>query len=346
MGSIQIKEVAGYLTEKAVWQIIKEQASMQQSDVWHVGATAFYALMGVEVFGGNGPSMQNEDTPVPRIGEAHCSRRLSNIIHSCLAFHSEDRPSLQELITIANDALSTKEEPPKRLYSSTGKSYNTSLLKFWPEEMNPVVVMLLLLVLPFVTVAQSKMMITQEMSALVKNVSDMRNPQNMSHVERALYNDRQWTLMDEIKIDSNGECTVKDKVNTFGLNQMGYRIARYNRGVSNTGGRFRNGQDPRYNYSFIEVTAKRGATLKYEITGREGGQVFAVVPYDPKSAFAVSMTRNSLQIGEKQEEDGVQYIVVNENIKKSDVLTLRIVNSSPRNLSYVIINYNSRQAVK
>lgn len=346
MENIQLKEVAGYLTEKAVWQIIKDEASTQQPDVWSIGATAFYALMGVEVFAGKGYETQNENTPVPRIGEAHCSRQLSNIIYRCLSFHAEERPSQQELLAAANDALAANTEPTRRLYSSTGKSYKSPITKFWPEEMNPVVIMLFLLILPFAALTQNAPKLTQEMEVLVKYVCDLRNPKNSVRIERALYDDRQWTLMDELEIDSAGECTIRDKVTTLGLNQMGYQIARYNRGVSNTGGRFRNGQDPRYNYSFIEVTAKRNATLKYNITGREGTQTFAVIPYNPKSIFSVSLSQNNVPIGKIHEVDGVKYITVDKNVKTSDVLTLKIVNSSKSNLSFVIINYNSRQSTK
>lgn len=345
-GTINLNEVAGYLTENVVWQIIKNLASKQHPDVWNIGATAFFALMGVEVFAGKGRDAQSSTTPVPRIGLTHCSQRLSDVIYNCLSYNPDMRPSPNDLIAAADEALSITPTPPKRLANAAGKGYKTPLFSFWPEEMSVSLAALFFVLMPLFAVAQNNNHITSEMKTLVKHSCDLRNSRNAARIERALYDDRQWTLMDEIAIDSNGECTTRDKVKTRGLNQMGYRIAKYNRGVSNTGGRFRNGQDRRYNYSFIEVTAKRGASLKYDITGREGIQSFAVVPYDPKQKFSVSLSLNSVPIGTKYEEDGVFYIVVDKDVKEKDILTLRIVNSSSSNQSFVIINHNSRKSTK
>ncbi len=340
INNIELKDVAGYLTEKSIWQIIKDMAASNSESIWDIGATAFYALMGVEVIAGK------DSGPVPRISTSHCSQQLSDLIYRCLASDASQRPSPKELISAADHALDVKTEPSKRLATATGKSYKTSIVKFWPEEMCSIIIILLMLILPLGTSAQNKPQLTQEMETLVKRCCDLRNAKNTTRIERAFYDDRQWTLMDELAIDSNGECTIHNKVSTLGLNEMGYRIAKYNRGISNTGGRFRNGQDPRYNYSFIEVTAKKGATLKYNITGREGKQVFAVIPYKQGSAFGISLTRKGLSIGKSYDADGVKYIAVDENIKTSDILTLRIVNTSGGNLSFVIINYNSRQSTK
>lgn len=319
---------------------------MPNPDVWTIGATAFHALMGVEVFAGSGIGAQNRETPVPSIGEAHCSRQLGILIHRCLAYCADERPSPQELIAAATEALQSNPLPPKRLHTATGKSYKTSILKYWPETMVPLIILLLILANPLCAFAQNQPPVTNELSLLVSRICQLRNPQNAARIERALYGDRQWTLMDELEVDSLGECTIHDKVNTWGINQMGYQIARYSRGVSNTGGRFKNGQDPRYNYSFIEVTAKKNATLNYKITGREGNQMFAVVPYNPQASFAVSIVLNGSPVGDIYEVDGVKYIAINQNIKPRDILSLRIVNSSGTNLSFVIVNYNSRQPAK
>lgn len=345
-GTIHLNEVAGYLTENVVWQIIMKLASEQHPDVWEIGATAFFALMGVEAFAGNGRDAQTAATPVPRIGLTHCSQRLSDVIYNCLTYNPNMRPSPSHLIAAADEALSISPNPPKRLANASGKGYKAPLFSFWPEEMTASLVALLFVLMPLFAVAQNTDYITSEMKTLVKHSCDLRNSKNAARVERALYDDRQWTLMDEISIDSSGECTIRDRVKTRGLNQMGYRIAKYNRGISNTGGRFRNGQDQRYNYSFIEVTAKRGASLKYDITGRQGIQSFAVVPYDPQQKFTVSLSLNSVPVGTRYEEDGVYYIVVDKNVEISDILTLRIYNSSSSNQSFVIINHNSRKSTK
>lgn len=345
MNDIALKDIAGYMTEKGVWRLVKELATVG-TPVWDIGAQAFYALMGVEVLGGKGAAAQNADTLVPRIGPSHCGNQLSDTIHRCLAFNPAERPTVEELLAVADAALKAKSIPPQRLVSPTGKNYKASLLKFWPEEMCPVVVLLMMLLAPTGLRAQSQVQHPQEMEAIVKRCIDLRDPANANRVERAFYNDSRWTLMDELEVDRNGECTIHNKVGTLGLNEMGYRIAKYSRGVSNTGGRFRNGQDPRYNYSLIEVTAKQNATVSYDITGREGTQIFAVVPYKAGASFNLTLNRNGVTSGQVYEADGVKYIAVNDNVKPDDVLTLRIANTSGGNLAFVIINYNSRQLAK
>lgn len=343
MENVELKEVAGYLSEKAVWQIIKDLASGSQPDVWEIGATAFYALMGVEPFPGSGREGQTAEEYVPRVGAAHCSRHLSDTIYHCLAFNAEERHTPQELVRLADEALRLKTEPPKRLSTLTGKRYDKSIVHFWPEEMSTVIVLFLMLLLPYSVFSQTKPTLTAEMEKLVNLCCDLRDPANAAKVERALYDDRQWTLMDEIAIDKKGECTIYDDVNTLGLNQMGYKIARYNRGVSNTGGRFRDGRDPRYYYSLIEVTAKRGASISYDITGRKGTQLFAVVPCAKGATFDVTLTCNGELLGREYDADGVKYIAIDDAVKATDMMKLCIENKSRKNQSFVIINYNSRR---
>ena len=133
-------------------------------------------------------------------------------------------------------------------------------------------------------------------------------------------------------------------MDTFGLNEMGFRLAKSHSGVTNARSRFRNGQDPRYNYSFIEVTAKKGCAVSYDITRRQGRQVFVVVPYSPNANFRLTMSRNGKSVGRiEKDSNGAAYLFIDEAVEKDDTLHLTIQNNSGRNQAFVIINYNSRQ---
>ena len=325
MNKITLKDIAGYATERAVWQMMSQLAAGataplgevtpervevrgdrfriaderpsstanlpfmapeavgrqgvadEQASVWSIGAMAFYMLMGVGIFEGDGGAGQQALTPVPRVGSTHCGSALGNLIHRCLSFHPQERPTLTELQQGAESHLATKPVAPRRLTAPSGRAYKAPLMAFWPEEIFMTIALLLMLALPSSLSAQNDAR-PQELTAIVERCIMLRDTANASAVSRQFARDTKWTLMDELPFDRNAECTMREKVTTLGLNSMGYRIAKLHGGVNNTGGRFRNGLDKRYNYSFIEVTARRGATLRYDISGREGRQMFAVVP--------------------------------------------------------------------
>ena len=390
MNKITLKDIAGYATERAVWQMMSQLAAgtqvplgevtperveirgdrfhiaderpsttaympfaapeaighqgvaNEQATVWSIGAMAFYMLMGVGVFEGDGGAGQQALTPVPRVGSTHCGSALGNLIHRCLAFQPTERPTVAELRQCAESHLAEKPLAPRRLTAPSGRAYKAPLMAFWPEEIFMTIALLLALALPSGLSAQNDAR-PQELTAIVERCIMLRDTANATAVSRQFSYDSKWTLMDELAIDHNAECTVRDKVTTLGLNSMGYRIAKLHGGVNNTGGRFRNGQDKRYNYSFIEVTARRGATLHYDITGREGRQMFAVVPISSDAPFTAELSVNGNRYTGTAAADGVVYITVDNGVRKQDVLKLSIENKAQGNMSYVIVNYNSRQ---
>ena len=118
---------------------------------------------------------------------------------------------------------------------------------------------------------------------------------------------------------------------------MGFRLIKRHGGVTNAGGRFRDGRDPRYKYSFIEITVKKNATVSYQISGREGEQVFAVVPFEKDARFVASIYK-----GDSFTDNGVCYIRLKQGIKKDNTFTLTLKNESGKNMAFVLINYNSR----
>lgn len=312
------------------------------ANVWAIGVIAFYSLMGVGLFEEKGGRVQTEDTSIPRIGQAHGSRQLGDTIYRCLSYRPEQRITLNDLLTEANHAITSPPPPPKRVMHPSGGAYKSSPVKFWPEEMCGLLLLLLFLI-PGLVAGQERTQVPDELAAIVRRCVLLRSHANSDKVAREFAYDHAWTLMDELPVDKSGECTLKDRVDTFGLNDMGFRLAKSHTGVTNARSRFRNGQDPRYNYSFIEITAKKGSAVSYNITRRQGQQVFVVVPYSPKADFCLTMSRNGKPVGRMEKDnDGAIFLFIDEDVAKDDTLRLTIQNSSGHNQAFVIVNYNSR----
>ncbi len=384
MRKITLQDIAGYITPRNVYELLcllssEEHSGMLSSlrladiqveehfkidkckmkamavdeacEVWHLGALVFYAVMGIEVFEGKGMEWQTAEMPVPRIPTSYDnSSGLSNMIYRCLNYNADQRPTMKEIHDFAKTQLQKREEHSgdgrrrRALTSSTGRSYEESLVKFWPEEMVLMMIFFLLVTLPQSLFAQENkaLSIPDEMTTIVNRCVSLRSSKNVKRVTSEFENDLQWTLLDEIAIDRKGECTTKDPVTMFGINSIGARILKHQSGAVNMGGRFRNGQDPRYKYSFIEVTVKKGATVTYEITKRKGTQMFAVVPYVNGAAFNVSVKQGNSLLGTSRMKDGVCYVSTNKRLALTDKFTISIVNTSGKNMSFVIVNYNSR----
>lgn len=318
-------------------------SSGDAANVWAIGAIAFYTLMGVGLFEEKGGRVQREECPIPRIGQAHGSRLLSDTIYRCLSYHPEQRPCLDDLEFEAKQALSKPQHPPKQVMHPSGGTYKSSPVKFWPEEMYGLL-LLILLMTPKLAVGQVHTPVPNELEAIVKRCVLLRSHANSDRVAREFAYDHAWTLMDELPVDKDGECSLKNRVDTFGLNEMGFRLAKAHSGVANARSKFRNGQDPRYNYSFIEVTAKKGHDVSYYITRRKGKQVFVVVPYFPQANFRISMSLRGKPVGRLEKDDnGSVYLFIDEDVETDDKLHLTIHNNSGINQAFVIVNYNSRQ---
>ena len=72
------------------------------------------------------------------------------------------------------------------------------------------------------------------------------------------------------------------------------------------------------------------------IDGREGMQMFAVVPFDKGAAYVALITN-----GRSFMDNGVCYIQLKQSLKKTDKFKLTIQNESGKNVSFTVINYNS-----
>lgn len=321
----------------------QDSHSNERAEAWTLGLLAFYALMGTDIFEHQGGKAQSPDTLIPRIGQAHCGQELSDLIYSCLNYDPDKRPTMKDIQAAAASALQRPAPVMKRLTDDTGKSYGTSLVNFWPDEMVVMVLLIVLSLFPTRVLAQSMPTVPAEMQSLVKRCIALRQAGNAARVSRELQRDEQWTLMDEIPVDRKGECTIHDPVNTFGLNDIGFRIFKLHSGVTNQGGRFRDGRDPRYCYSFIEITVKRQASVSYDINGREGSQLLAIVPHDSDAKFTATVTLNGKNCGTATMRDGVCYLSIKHKLRPSDQFKLTIKNQSGQNMAFAIINYNSRK---
>ncbi len=371
---VTLKDIGGYVTERNVWRLLLELSdgggkygleTLEAGDilvgnegfavkragdafrghdaVWNVGALAFYALMGVEVPEGVKPGPRTEAVAVPRISSAHAGHEMASLIHQCLDCRRENRPSMDEVNQKAKIALEKETLPARKLVSDSGRSYGESLVSFWPEEMVCILLIFISFLFPGTISAQDNpAVVTDKMNALVKRCMALRLPDYAEKVSNEFDYDIEWTLLDEIEIDRDGECTINDHVEMFGLNDICNRVLKYRDGVVNAGGRFVNGQDPRYKYSLIEVTAKAGAVISYEIRRREGTQTFAVVPYDKDAEFEVRLEQDGRAIADPIVMEGVHYMTASKKMTPEDEFSISISNKSGKNASFVIINHNAR----
>ena len=151
--------------------------------------------------------------------------------------------------------------------------------------------------------------------------------------------------MDEITPHEN-ECLLSDrKVKWFALNRilsqrMGYED-------NKTRGDFNNGEDPNFNYSLIERSVKAGRKVEYELSSREGEQIFIIMPSNTEKAkFEISLYRGKDKLAQgKTLNSGDIYMKIDakKEITADDVLRLVVINNSNENMAFVIINHNTRK---
>ena len=82
---------------------------------------------------------------------------------------------------------------------------------------------------------------------------------------------------------------------------------------------------------------KKDLAVSYQVSGREGTQIFAVIPFEKNADFEASVPN-----GKVFKDNGVCYIQLQQKLKKEDAFTLTIRNKSGKNMAFALINYNSR----
>ena len=188
--------------------------------------------------------------------------------------------------------------------------------------------------------------IDKELKDFVDAVVSLRQSDKVNSVKTVLRNNKQWTLMDELKDQNNAECILTKKMKRFNLIPLinGVLTERYGNNIP--GKDFLNGEDPRFNYSLIEKGIKAKKKVKYTFQGRVGKQDFVVVPCDPSSTNLVikfSKGSSPLKTVQKKGKDGTVYLHIDTKLKSTDKITLEIENKSNVNVAVVILNHNTRK---
>lgn len=153
--------------------------------------------------------------------------------------------------------------------------------------------------------------------------------------------DKNWTPMDEIGIDRNIECKASERVPGFKLNSVLTNAENKERYQTTTGNHI-NGADSRFNYSLFEKTLKPGKTAAFSLPERWGEQTIIIMPYQGEKAkvsAAASSGNNVFTVTSL----GNGAVKLTGKAIKGEPLSLKVSNGSEGNISYVILNYNSRK---
>lgn len=152
--------------------------------------------------------------------------------------------------------------------------------------------------------------------------------------------DKLWTTMDELAIDRNVECKASERVPGFRLNSAMTNAENKERYQTSTGNHL-NGADIRYNYSLFEKTLKTGKTATFSLPQRWGEQVLIIIPFNPQSKIEATANGGDKDFITTPNGNGSWKLT--GSVVKGKPLNLNVTNKSGENISYVIINYNSRK---
>ena len=197
-----------------------------------------------------------------------------------------------------------------------------------------------------ITLQAQEAMIDKDLKIFVDAVVSLRQSDKVNSVKTVLSNNKQWTLMDELKDQNNAECILTKKMKRFNLVPIinGVLTERYGNNIP--GCDFLNGEDPRFNYSIIEKGIKAKKKVRYTFQGRVGKQNFVFVPYDSSSTKLVikfSKGSSPLKTIEKKGKDSIVYFHIGTKLKSTDKITLEIDNKSNVNVAVAILNHNTRK---
>lgn len=156
-----------------------------------------------------------------------------------------------------------------------------------------------------------------------------------------LAKDRQWTPMDELGIVAAAECKASQRVPGFRLNSIMTNAENAQRYETTTGNHL-NGADSRFNYSLFEKTLKAGMNVRYTLPERWGKQTFIIIPFSGREAkLQAAIGCNGKDFTQTSLGNGV--LRFSGEAAKGYPVEISISNGSECNISYVIINYNSRR---
>lgn len=156
----------------------------------------------------------------------------------------------------------------------------------------------------------------------------------------ALASDKLWTPMDELAIDRDVECKASDRVPGFRLNSVLTHAENKERYQTTTGNHL-NGADIRYNYSLFEKTLKSGKTASFSLQGRWGKQVIIIIPFNVRAKITAKASGGDTDFTVTPSGNGS--LRLTGSVLKGQPLNLTVTNDCAEHISYVILNYNSRQ---
>lgn len=156
-----------------------------------------------------------------------------------------------------------------------------------------------------------------------------------------LASDKNWTPMDELGFDRTIECKASERVPGFKLNSVLTNAENKERYQTTTGNHI-NGADSRYNYSLFEKTLKAGKTAIFSLPERWGEQTIIIIPYQgEKAKLSASASSGSNTFTVSSIGNGA--FKLTGNAIKGNPVSLKVSNGSDGNISYVILNHNSRK---
>ena len=187
----------------------------------------------------------------------------------------------------------------------------------------------------------------KELQALIDVVKLLRvsNEANFNKATQILKSDTKWTPMDETgDVREGKECKASEKVPGFKLNRILSKVDGSRKYVS-THGDMVNGEDTRYDYSLYERALKGKTEVKYQLKGREGKQVFVIVPFNASAKLEVAIECNGKRVvaGTRNPDGSVVVSWEKDAPSRTKAFTLSIKNNESSSQSFVIINHNSRK---
>lgn len=153
-----------------------------------------------------------------------------------------------------------------------------------------------------------------------------------------LASDRLWTPMDELGVDRDAECRASERTPGFKLNSILTNAENSQRYQTTTGNHL-NGADSRFSYSLFEKTLKAGKSAIYALNERWGEQTLVIIPFSGKITASAKSGVN--QFVSSPMGDGA--LKLTGIAIKGKPLEISVKNLGPENISYVIINFNSRK---
>lgn len=184
---------------------------------------------------------------------------------------------------------------------------------------------------------------TDELNRLLDIVLSLRSGGEKAYnaAVESLASDKLWTQMDELGRKGDAECKFSDRVPGFQLNSVLTSAENEQRKQISTGNHL-NGADTRFDYSLYEKTLQSGKSVSYSLQNRSGNQTFLFVPYDKRdSLLKITVSCDGREFTGATLANGVVKFTGTASADKP--VEVKVQNTGKKNVSYVIINYNSRK---